>query len=90
MEVRFVSLALLLLLMNTIEKTDCSYSDDTADKQNGGDNKTELKDSLFNIVLVTIFLLLGVDHGVVVPDTVGPDEGDQHHLGRTILLSITN
>ena len=67
MEVRFVSLALLLLLMNTIEKTDCSYSDDTADKQNGGDTKNELKYSLLNIILQVNILLL---RGVVVPDTV--------------------
>ena len=29
---------------------DCSYRDDTADKQDGGDNKTELKYSLLNVV----------------------------------------
>ena len=37
-------------------KTDCSYSDNTADKQDGGDNKTELKYSLLNVVFVNILL----------------------------------
>ena len=76
MNVRFVSLVLHF---------DCSYRDDTADKQDGGYNKTELIDSLLDIVLLlaNIFPYLGVDHGVVFPDSVGPDEGDQRHLGHT-------
>ena len=57
------------------------------DHKGDGDNKTELKDSHLNIDLGTVvfLLLLGIDHGVVIPDTAGPDEGDQHHSTETVV-----
>ena len=67
MKVIFVSLVLLLLLTAVTEMI----------------RQTNKMVEITRLLLANIFPYLGVDHGVVFPDSVGPDEGDQRHLGHT-------